>query len=118
MIFSIVIAAVYGATTHDLIGVVFLAMMSLAMIVCASYIVVAEREAHIAGDDADLRPADVVGEDLGVFTVESYWPLLGAVGFVALLFAIAYAPGFAYGIGVIALCIIAFALRRLVREST
>jgi TRAP-type C4-dicarboxylate transport system permease large subunit len=118
MLFSIAIAVVYGVTTRDLIGVVFLAMMAFAMIVCASYIVVAEREAHIAGDEADLRPADVVGEDLGVFTVESYWPILGAVGLVMLIFGVVYAPGFAWGILAIAICVIAFALRRLVREST
>jgi hypothetical protein len=118
MIFAIGIASLYGYFTRDIIGVIFLGMMSFAMIVCATYIVVAEREANLAGDKEEMEPKDVIGEEIGSFTLESYWPIVAALGTVLVVFGAAYAPGFSYGILIVGLLVVGWTLRFLVREST
>ncbi len=56
MAFGIVIAAIYGFTTHDIIGMIFLGAMALALVIVAIFIVVAEREANLAGDEENMPP--------------------------------------------------------------
>ncbi len=118
MVFGIFIAGVYGLTTHDIVGVMFLGAMALALTVVAGYIVVAEREANLAGDQAETTPADVAGEELGVFTLESYWPILAAAGTALLLFGIVFVPGTSMWLALAGVALIAWTLRFLVREST
>lgn len=118
MIFAIVIAAIYGVTTHDVIGVLFLSMMALALIVIAAYILVAEREANLASDEPKATAADLAGEDLGTFSLESYWPILAALGATLLLFGIVFSPGMSVGIAVVGAVLVAWTARFLVREST
>ena len=118
MIFGIAIAVIYGLTTHDVIGVLFLGIMALALTVVAMYIVVAEREAHLEGDRQDLAATDMAGEDLGMFTLESYWPILAATGTTVFLFGVVFAPGFSVALAILGAALIAWTLRFLVREST
>lgn len=118
MIFATAIAVIYGYTTHDVVGVLFLGFMALALIIVTVYIVVAEREANLAGDRKDLSPAEVAGEEMGVFTLESYWPILAAAGTVMFLFGLVFAPGVSFGLMLAGAALIAWTLRFLVREST
>ncbi len=118
MIFAIVIATVYALTTHDVVGIIFLGLMALALIIVAGFIVVAEREANLAGDHPDMSPADAAGEDLGVFSLESYWPILAAAGTVLFLFGLVFVPGVSYSLLIAGAALIARTLRILVREST
>lgn len=118
MIFALVIASIYGATTHDVIGVLFLGFMAVALIVVTIFIVVAEREANLAGDRKDLSASDVAGEDLGTFSLESYWPILAAAGTVILIFGVVFAPGVSFGLLLAGAALVAWTLRFLVREST
>ncbi len=118
MTFSIVIATIYGITTHDIVGIVFLGGMALALVIVALFIVVAEREANLAGDDDDKSPADVAGEELGVFTLESYWPILAAAGAALLLLGVVFVPGVSFGLVLVGAALIAWTARFLVREST
>ena len=118
MTFGVVIAVIYGWTTHDIIGVLLLGAMALALTVVAAYILVAEREAHLGGDQTDLASADLAGEDLGMFTLESYWPILAAAGTATLVFGVAFAPGFSLALVILGGALIAWTVRFLVREST
>ena len=118
MLFGIVIATVYGLTTHDIVGVVFLGTMALALVIVAIFIVVAQGEANLAGDHENMSPADVAGEELGVFTLESYWPIIAAAGSALLLIGVVFVPGASFGLMLLGAALIAWTLRFLVREST
>jgi hypothetical protein len=118
MAFGVVIATLYGLTTHDIIGVFFLGAMALALVVVAIFIVVAEREANLAGDHENMSPADVAGEEMGVFTIESYWPILAAAGAALFLLGVVFLPGVSFGLVFIGAALIAWTARFLVREST
>ena len=41
MTFATVIATVYGLTTHDVVGIIFLGMMAVALVIVATFIIVA-----------------------------------------------------------------------------
>ncbi len=118
MAFGIVIAAIYGFTTHDIVGVIFLGGMALALVIVAMFIVVAEREANLAGDHEDMSPADIAGEELGVFTLESYWPILAAAGATLFLLGVVFVPGVSFGLVLIGAALLAWTARFMVREST
>ncbi len=118
MIFAIVIATIYGATTHDIVGIIFLGAMALALIIVATFIVIAEREANLAGDRDSLSPAETAGEEMGVFTLESYWPILAAAGTAVFVLGIVFVPGVALGAVLVGVALIAWTLRFMVREST
>ena len=118
MAFAVVIATVYGFTTHDVVGMIFLGGMALALIIVAIFIIVAEREANLAGDNENMSPADVAGEEMGVFTLESYWPILGAAGAALFVLGVVFVPGVSFGLMLAGAALIAWTLRFLVREST
>ena len=118
MIFAIVISTTYGFTTHDIIGVVFLGMMALALVVVAGYVIVAEREAHLASDEQTVSAKDVAGEELGAFTLESYWPILAATGVTSILLGVVFVPSLSFAFVLAGVALVAWTLRFLVREST
>ena len=115
MVFAIVIAVLYGFTTHDVIGIVFLGIMALALAIVAVYITIAEREANLASDSRDTEPADVVGENMGRFTTESSLPILAALGTTAFLCALIAFPEYALVSLFVGAVIAALAAHRLVR---
>ena len=93
MIFAIAIAAGYAIATRDLVGTLLLGTMAIAMIVVSVYIVVAEKESDLACDVPDAKSEDLAGESLGSFTLESYWPILGAAATTLLLLGVVFLPG-------------------------
>ncbi len=118
MTFGIVIATIYGVTTHDAVGIVFLGLMAVALSIVALYIVVAEREANLAGDHTDMSPADSAGEEIGTYSLESYWPVLAALGAATFVLGVVFVPGVAFGFMLAGAALIAWTVRFLVREST
>ena len=79
--FGLLIAIVYWwVAREETIGTVLLGVMTTALIFAAIYAVIGERNAHLDGDAPDLTNADTAGEDLGVFTTASPYPILTAVG--------------------------------------
>ena len=118
MTFATVIATVYGLTTHDVVGIIFLGMMAVALVIVATFIIVAEREANLAGDNADLNPAESAGEEVGTYSLESYWPILAALGTALFVLGLVFVPGVAFGLLLVGAALIAWTLRFLVREST
>ena len=102
--FGLVIAIVYWWVAHEeTVGTVMLGIMTAALILAAIYAVIGERNARLDGDAPDLTNSDAAGEDLGVFTTTSpypilvaagaglalcgllWWPLLGAAGFAIVI---------------------------------
>lgn len=118
MTFAIVIATIYGLTTHDVVGIILLGMMAVALVIVATFIIVAEREANLAGDHADLNPAESAGEEVGTYSLESYWPILAALGTALFVLGLVFLPGVAFGLLLVGAVLIAWTLRFLVREST
>ena len=74
--FSVFIAVIYWFSSHEYAGTLLLGLMTLALSFAAGYAVLAEREAHLAGDDPKLTPVAAAGEDLGIVTKKSVWPIL------------------------------------------
>ncbi len=118
MLFAIGIAGAYLWATHEIVGTILLGMMAIAMIVCAAYIVVAEKESNLAGDAPNVKPEDLAGENLGSFTLESYWPIVGALGTVLLVQGVVFLPGTAAIASLSAAALLFFSIRFLIREST
>ncbi len=118
MAFGIVIATLYGITTHDIVGIIFLGGMALALVIVAIFIVVAEGEANLASDQANTTPADVAGEEMGVFSLESYWPVLAAAGTALFVLGVVFLPGVSVAFALAGAALIAWTARFMVREST
>ena len=74
--FSASIAVVYWFSSHEYAGTLLLGVMTLALSFAAGYAVLAERESHLVGDDPKLTPVAAAGEDLGIVTKKSVWPIL------------------------------------------
>ncbi len=118
MLFAIGIAAAYAWATHELIGTILLGMMAVAMITVAVFMVVAQRESNLASDAPEVDPGALAGENLGSFTLESYWPILGAAGTVLLVQGVVFLPGTSAVASLIAASLLFFSIRFLIREST
>ncbi len=95
--FGAVILVAYWFVAHEeTTGSVLLAIMTAALAFAAVYAVIAERHAHIDGDGQDLTPEDVKGEDLGVYTTHSPYPILLALSCLFMLLGVLYSPILAF----------------------
>lgn len=91
--FGAAIAVSYFFTARqETVGTVMLAVMTAALVLCAGYAVAAERAAALEGDAADETPVDVAGDDLGIFTKESAYPILAAACVLATLLGVLWSP--------------------------
>jgi predicted permease len=112
--FGLAIAIVYWFVAHEeTVGVTLLAIMTAALVFTAGYAVIAERNARLDGDAPDRQNGDVAGEDLGVYTTESAWPILVAICSVFVLLGVVWSPFLA----AIALVCLILCLWRLGAES-
>ncbi len=91
--FGAAIALAYWFVAHEeAAGTVLLGVMSAALAFTAAYAVVAERDAQLEGDAPNETPANVAGEDLGIFTTESAWPVLAALCALGTLLGLLWSP--------------------------
>ncbi len=112
--FGVAIAVAYFFVAHEeATGTILLGIMAAALAFAALYAVVAERNAHIDGDGEDIKPEQTAGEDLGIFTSESAYPILVALSSLFVLLGLLYSPLLAF-ISIIALLL---CLWRLGAES-
>jgi hypothetical protein len=105
--FGGVTGLVYWFVAHEeATGTVLLGCMEAALAFTAAYAVIAEKESELPGDNPDERAEEVAGEDLGVFTSYSAWPVLVAVTSLATLVGMLWSPliGFSGLIGLV-LCL-------------
>jgi hypothetical protein len=111
--FGIVIAVVYNLTSHELAGTFLLGIMAAALTFAAGYAIVAEREANLDGDRQDECMDEAAGEDLGIFTTSSAWPILMAFSVLVFLVGAVWVPFLLFA-GLAAMLLI---LWRLAAES-
>ena len=90
--FGIVIATVYDLTSHELAGTFLLGIMAAALVFAAGYALVAERDANLDGDRKDESMGQAAGEDLGIFTTSSAWPILMAFSVLVFLIGAIWVP--------------------------
>lgn len=91
--FGFAIAITYWFVAHEeAAGTALLAVMGAALTLATAYAVVAERDAHLEGDDPNETNKRVSGEILDVFTTESPWPILIALCTLALLTGVLWSP--------------------------
>ena len=91
--FGVAIATVYFFVAHEEgAGTALLGFMAAALTFAALYAVVAERDADLPGDYPYESSDDVTGEDLGVFTTETPYPILIAFCTLAVLTGALWSP--------------------------
>ncbi len=91
--FGIAIAIAYYFIAHEEgAGTALLGIMGAALTFAALYAVVAERDADLDGDYPNKTNAEVAGEDLGIFTTQSPYPILIAVCALAIMTGILWSP--------------------------
>lgn len=91
--FGIAIAVTYFFVAHEEgAGTALLGIMGAALTFAAMYAVFAERDADLDGDYPLKTNEEVVGEELGVFTTESPYPILIAISVLATLTGMLWAP--------------------------
>jgi hypothetical protein len=92
-IFGLAIGATYWWIAHEeSTGTVLLGIMTAAFLFAAGYALVAERDAHLAGDGPETTPREVAGEDLGTFTTASAYPILIACTALLTLLGLLWSP--------------------------
>lgn len=113
MTFGAVVAAIYGLTTRELVGVFLLGIFTLGFAWVSAYLIVSRRSTPLDGDGT-LAPADLAGERIGIFTVESPWPVVLALASAGLLIGVFLHPALA----VVAIGVLLWVVWMMVREST
>jgi hypothetical protein len=99
-------AGVLVCLGHEAIGTVLLGIMATALLFAACYALIAERNANVVGDDAEQNARGAAGEDLGIFTPSSAWPILCAFAVLASLAGVLWVPFLAVvGIASLVLCL-------------
>ncbi len=74
--FGLAAAIIYWFSSHEYAGTLLLGLMTVALSFAAGYAMFAERESHLVGDDPKLTPIAASGEDLGIVTKQSAWPIV------------------------------------------
>ena len=112
--FGAVIALAYWFIAHEeAAGTALLAIMAAALIFVAGYAVIAERNADLEGDRPEEPLESAAGEEVGIFTKHSAWPILVALSSLAMLVGAVWSPVLG-GAGLLALVL---CLWRLGAES-
>ncbi|MFN2460519.1 MAG: cytochrome c oxidase subunit 4 [Candidatus Velthaea sp.] len=113
MTFGAVVALVYWFTTKELVGTVLLGLFAVGFAFVAAYLQFTRGHTHVDGDDTERTPRELAGEKIGVFSLESPWPVILALCSTGLVIGIVLHPMLA------ALSALAFfsTLWQLVRES-
>ena len=91
--FGVAIAIAYFFVAHEeAIGTALLGIMGAALTFAALYAVVAERDADLPGDYPYESSDSPAGEDLGIFTTETPYPILIALCTLALMTGMLWSP--------------------------
>ncbi len=111
--FGTAIAVAYWFSAHEWTGTLLLGIMACGLSFAAAYIVVAEREARLAGDRPDASSSEEAGVQLGAFITSSFGPILAAGGACLTLVGLVLSSGVAF----FGFALLIVALTRLVLES-
>jgi hypothetical protein len=114
-LFGVAIAIAYWLVAHhEIVGTLLLGCMTAALAFAALYALVAERAAHLDGDQEQPSAPSAPGEDLGAFTIHSPYPILLALSCLFTLIGALYSPLLA----VASLVALTFCLWRMGAESS
>ncbi|MBV8374756.1 MAG: cytochrome c oxidase subunit 4 [Candidatus Eremiobacteraeota bacterium] len=92
-LFGLVTAVAYWFVAHEEgTGTALLGFMFAALAFAAGYAVLAERDARLEGDNPNETNEQVAGEDLGIFTTATPYPILIAVSTLAVLAGAVWSP--------------------------
>jgi hypothetical protein len=111
--FGLGIAALYWFTTHENVGTIFLGLFGAGFAFVTGYTMVIKPKTRLDGDE-QRAPSELAGETIGVFSLESPWPIILACSTAALLIGIVLHPMLA----VFAFAALGVTLWQMVREST
>ncbi|MEA2720138.1 MAG: Cytochrome c oxidase subunit [Candidatus Eremiobacteraeota bacterium] len=112
MAFGLGIAALYWFTTHENVGTILLGLFGAGFAFVAGYLLLIRGKARVDGDE-QRAPAELAGETIGVFSLESPWPIMLACCTAGLLIGVVLHPMLAF----VALIALFVTLWQLVRES-
>ncbi|MBD5603611.1 MAG: cytochrome c oxidase subunit 4 [Candidatus Eremiobacteraeota bacterium] len=90
--FAIGIALAYWFTSREIVGTFMLGFMAFALGFVATYMIVAEREANLIGDEREATIEDGAGELVGTYTIRSPLPLAAAAAVTAIGIGIVVSP--------------------------
>jgi hypothetical protein len=108
-VFGTAIAIAYWFSSHHYGGTILLGLMGAALAFATVWAVLAEREADLDGDSPRMTQAQAAGEDLGIFTTSSAWPVLMALCvLVTLVGAVWYR--FLLFVGIVAMLLVVWRL--------
>ena len=90
--FGIAIAVAYWFTSREIIGTFMLGIMAFGLSFVAGYMIVAEREADLIGDEKNATIQAGAGELIGTYTVTSPLPLGSALAVTFIGLGIVVSP--------------------------
>ena len=112
MTFGILVAVAYWWDTHEIIGTFLLGLFALGFAFVVAFLLSIKPKTRLDGDE-QRAPAELAGEEIGVVSLESPWPVLLAVCATCMLVGIVLHPLLA----VFALAAFLAVLWQLIRES-
>lgn len=112
MTFGLVVAALYWFTTRENVGTILLGLFGGGFAFVAGYLRVIQPKTRLDGDE-QRAPSELAGETIGVFSLESPWPIVLACCTAGLLIGVVLHPMLA----VFSLVALFVTLWQLVRES-
>ena len=91
MSFGFIVAAAYWLSSREPVGTILLGLFGAGFLWIAGYLIALRPKAPLDGD-LERVPADLAGEQIGVFSVESPWPIILALSTAGLLVGIVLHP--------------------------
>jgi hypothetical protein len=92
MTFAIAIAIAYWFIAHEIAGTFLLGFMAFALSVIAGYMIVAEREADVWGDQGNANQSDAAGQIVGTYSIRSPLPIWAALAISLILLGLIVSP--------------------------
>ena len=89
-VFGCSICIVYWFSSEDYTGTLLLGFMTIALAFAATFAMIKDRNADLAGDQPKIQHKQAAGDDLGIYTKESAWPPLLALSICVLIIGIVW----------------------------
>ena len=100
--FATVIAVAYWLLAREPAGTILLGFLAFALSFIAGYMIVAERDADLWGDDANAKNTEAAGEVVGIYSIRSPLPFASAAALTCVGFGLVVSPTIA-AMGIIAI---------------
>jgi hypothetical protein len=100
--FAIVIAIAYWLLAREPAGTILLGFLAFALSLIAGYMIVAERDADLWGDDANANNTEAAGEVVGIYSIRSPLPIASATALTCVGLGLVVSPTIAV-MGIIAI---------------